>query len=66
MCYVENEFISMLEFLIDNIFVEFGGHNFQQIIDIHMGTNCVHFIADLFLCFLSLFKYLPKTKHYRS
>jgi hypothetical protein len=38
--YTENEVISMLEFLIDNILVEFGRYVFQQIIDIHMGTNC--------------------------
>ena len=25
-CYTENEAISMLELLINNIFVEFGGH----------------------------------------
>ena len=32
----ENDVISMLELLIDNIFVEFGGHIFQQIIGISM------------------------------
>ena len=30
----------MLEFLIDNIFVKFGGHLFRQVIGILMGTNC--------------------------
>jgi len=29
----------MLEFLIDHIFVEFGRHIFQQIIDIPIGAN---------------------------
>jgi hypothetical protein len=33
-------FINMLEFLIDNIFVFFGGRVFQQTVDIPMGTNC--------------------------
>ena len=39
----------MLEFLIDNIFVEFGGRLFQQIVGIPMGTNCAPLLADLFL-----------------
>ena len=39
----------MLEFLIDNIFVEFGGLIFQQTVGIPMGTNCAPLLADLFL-----------------
>ena len=39
----------MLEFLIDNIFVVFGGRIFQQVIGIPMGTNCAPLLADLFL-----------------
>ena len=39
----------MLEFLVDNIFVEFGGQIFQQTIGIPMGTNCAPLLADLFL-----------------
>ena len=39
----------MLEFLIEQIFAMFGGHVFQQTVGIHMGTNCVHLLADLFL-----------------
>ena len=39
----------MLEFLIDNIYVEFGGQVFQQTIGIPMGTNCAPLLADLFL-----------------
>ena len=39
----------MLEFLIDNIFVSFGGTLFQQVVGIPMGTNCVPLLADLFL-----------------
>lgn len=41
--------VSMLEFLIDNIFVEFGGRLFQQVVGIPMGTNCAPLLADLFL-----------------
>lgn len=39
----------MLNYLIDNIFVEFGGQIFQQIVGIPMGTNCAPLLADLFL-----------------
>lgn len=39
----------MLQFLIDNIFVTFGGQVFQQTADIPMGTNCAPLLADLFL-----------------
>ena len=42
--------ISMLEFLIDNICVSFGGALFQQVVGILMGTNCAPLLADLFLC----------------
>jgi hypothetical protein len=36
----EEQVISMLEFLIDNIFVSFGGTLLQQVVGISMGTNC--------------------------
>ena len=36
----------MLEFLVDNIFVVFGGKVLQQIVGIPMGTNCAHLLAD--------------------
>ena len=39
----------MIEFLIDNIFVQFGGRLFHQVIGIPMGTNCAPLLADLFL-----------------
>jgi hypothetical protein len=39
----------MLEFLIDNICVSFGGTLFQQVFGIPMGTNYVPLLADLFL-----------------
>ena len=39
----------MLEFLIDNIFVSFGGILFQQVVGIPMGTNCAPLLVDLFI-----------------
>ena len=39
----------MIEFPVDNIFVVFGGKVFQQKIGSPMGTNCVPFLADIFL-----------------
>ena len=39
----------MLEFLVDNIFVVFGGKLFQQTVGIPMGTNCSPLLADIFL-----------------
>jgi hypothetical protein len=47
-CYSEEQVISMLEFLIDNISVSFGGALFQQVVGIPMGTNCAPLLADLF------------------
>ena len=38
--YSDADVIKMLEYLIDNFFVEFGGRIFQQTIGIPMGTNC--------------------------
>jgi len=35
--------IQMHEFLIDNIFVMFGGYVFQQTVGIPLRTNCVPF-----------------------
>ena len=48
-CYTLEQVCSMLDFLIDNIFVTFGGEIFQQQIGIPMGTNCAPLLADLFL-----------------
>jgi hypothetical protein len=45
----EEQVIIMLEFLIDNIFVSFGGALFQQVVGIPMGTNCASLLADLFV-----------------
>jgi hypothetical protein len=39
----------MLGFLVENIYVVFGGHVFKQSVDIPMGTNCAHLLTNLFL-----------------
>ena len=39
----------MIEFLVDNIYVRFGGQLFRQMIGIPMRTNCAPLLADLFL-----------------
>ena len=39
----------MIEFLVDNIYVRFGGQLFQQMIGIPVGINCAPLLADLFL-----------------
>ena len=39
----------MIDYLIDNIYVEFGGEIYQQVVGIPMGTNCAPLLADLFL-----------------
>ena len=38
----------MLDFLIDNLFVQFDERVFQQTICIPMGTNCAPLLANLF------------------
>ena len=47
--YTENDIVRMIDFLIDNIFVECGGEICQQVIGIPMGTNSAPLLADLFL-----------------
>jgi hypothetical protein len=39
----------MLKFLIDNVFVMFGGRIFQQTVGIPMDTNSAPLLDDLFL-----------------
>ena len=38
--YTADNICKIIEFLIDNIFVQFGGHLFRQAIGIPMGTDC--------------------------
>ena len=41
----------MTAFLVDNIYVRFGGQLFRQMAGIPMGTNSAPLLANLFLCF---------------
>ena len=48
--FLETDIIRMVEIcFIDNIYVEFGGHVYQQTVGIPMGTNCAPLVADSFL-----------------
>ena len=47
--FTETDIVSILELLLDNIFVVFVRQIFQQTIGIPIGTNCVPLLADLFL-----------------
>ena len=49
----------MVVFCINNIYVEFGGHVYQQTVGIPMGTNCAPLLADLFL-----YSYLADLVHH--
>ena len=46
--YSSDNICKMIEFLIDNIFVQFGGCLFHQVIGIPMGTHCPALLADIF------------------
>ena len=47
--YTADNICKMIEFLIDNIFVQFRGRPFHQMIGIPVGTNGAPLLADLFL-----------------
>ena len=47
--YTANDICKMIEFLVDNIYVRFGGQLFRQMVGIPVGTNCTPLLADLFL-----------------
>ena len=47
--YTASDICKMLEFLVDNVYVRFGGQLFRQTVGIPMGTNCAPLLADLFL-----------------
>ena len=48
--YTANDICKMIESLVDNIYVRFGGQLSRQMVGIPMGTNCAPLLADLFLC----------------
>ena len=47
--YTADNICKMIEFLIDNNFVQFGGLLSHQVIKIPIRTNCAPLFADLFL-----------------
>ena len=47
--YTASDICKMIEFLVDNTHVRFGGQLFRQMVGIPMGTNCAPLLADLFL-----------------
>ena len=47
--YTADNICKMTDFLIDNIFVQFGGLLFRQVTGIPVGTNCAPLLADHFL-----------------
>ena len=46
--YTANDICKMIEFLVDNIYVRFGGQLFRQMVGIPMGTNCAHYWMTCF------------------
>ena len=48
--YTADNICRIIEFLIDNIFVRFGGRLFRQMTGIPMGTSCALLLVDHFLC----------------
>ena len=57
-----NGVIDIFRFLIDDIFVDLGGHYYQQIIGIPMGSNCTPLIVKFSFTPMiqSLYKNLSK------
>ena len=47
--YTANDICKMIEFLVDNIYVRFGGQLFRHMVGTPMLTNCAPLLADLFL-----------------
>ena len=44
--YTEEDVLKMLEFFINNIFVQCGGCIFQQTVGIPVGTNCAPYLLS--------------------
>ena len=51
-CWSCAELCEAFTFLMENIYVQFDGMVYQQIVGIPMGTNCAPLIADLFFILL--------------
>ena len=50
--YTASDICKMIEFLVDNIYIRFGGQLFRQTVGIPIRTNCAALLADLFVYFL--------------
>ena len=48
-CWTCTELCEAFTFFLENIYVQFDGMVYQQIVGIPMGTNCAPLIADFFL-----------------
>ena len=48
--YDETLICQMIDFVIDNIYIQIGNHLLWQCSGIPKGTNCAPFVANLFLC----------------
>ncbi len=55
----KQDLFNHIHFLIDNIYLDVGGHIFRQKIGIPMGTDCAPFLANLYLYALE-FEFLEK------
>jgi len=51
--YTEDDVVNMINCLIDNIFIEFGGRIFQQTVGIPMKTNCAPLLCSSYNLVLS-------------
>ena len=47
--FTKDKFKSAIKFILENVFITFGGQVFQQTRGIPMGGNCSPLLADLFL-----------------
>ena len=47
--YKADQTCKMKDFSVDNVFVEFKGCLFRQVVGIPVGTNCAQFLAKIFL-----------------
>jgi len=55
-----DKFKSMLNKLVDNTYLKFGGELWHQTVGIPMGTNCAGYIANLY-CFTYEIEFLRRT-----
>ena len=65
-CWSCAELCEAFSFLMENLYVQFDGMVYQQIVGIPMGTNCAPLIADLFLyCYeMDFMSDLQKSKRF--